>query len=487
MAPETKTVAPKPRRKIVRIAAAAVLAGTAIIASAWTFWRRQIVISNLPPVVAIANAKGELAEQIGIAEDEAHSFVHSVRGLIKLSRLYHANGAYDQALQCYAGLRRLQPGNAQWPHLEANLFALYGRMEDAIPREARTVELAPDYVPARLRLAGAYQKSGRKKEARAAYNEVLARSKDNPYALLGIVLCDIQDGNWNGASDRLRRAIDTNHEFIGAMSLMVTVYDHFGDSANAEALRQIIGRKEFIDLEDPWVDELMDDCYDAYRISVVAAVRNFAGHSELAKALLLRSIQLEPKEATYHRQYANLLFNEGNLPEARSHLKTAVQLNVTDNDAWLLLYQVEQAMQDLPAAVATLSRALANCPKSASLHLERAHLMRAQGNAAVEEYELREAYAADKRDGRPLQELALLYLRQNRVPDAVAALKEALVRQPEAPHAIAIMTFCYIKAGDKAEALRWWTEHVVRQPKVPLETRQSLQQEFQQKFGQPLP
>jgi len=484
MAPKTEVVARKQSRKGVRIAAA-VLAASAVVAGAWTLWRRQIVISNLPPVVATAN--GELAEEIGAAENEAHSFAHSVRGLIKLSRLYHANGDYNQALQCYAGLRRLEPGNAKWPHLEANLLALYGRMEDAIPREARAVALAPDYVPARLRLAGEYQKSGRWKEARAAFNEVLTRSKDNPYALLGIALCDIQNDDWHGASDSLRRAIGANPEFIGAMSLMVTVYDHFGDDEHAEALRQIIGRREFIDLEDPWLDELMDDCYDAYRISVVAAVQNFAGHSDVALALLRRSIELEPKASTYHRQYGNFLFKDGILPEARSQLETAVELNATDNDAWLLLYQVEQAMQDMPAATATLTQALANCPKSASLHLERAHLMRAQGQVEAEAHELHEAYVADMRDGRPLEELALLYLRQNRVGDAVTELKEALLRQPENPHAIAMMTYCWIQAGDEAAATRWWTERVLRQPRIPVDLKQSLQQEFQKKFGHPPP
>ena len=144
-------------------------------------------------------------------------------------------------------------------------------------------------------------------------------------------------------------------------------------------------------------------------------------------------------------------------------------------------------MPDLPAASTTLTRALANCPKSASLHLERAHLMRAQGQVDAEAYELHEAYVSDMRDGRPLQELALLYLRQNRVADAVAALKEALLRQPENFHAIAIMTFCYIKTGDEAAAIRWWTDQVLRQPKMPADLKQSLQQEFQQKFGHPLP
>lgn len=486
MASKAQTVAPPPKRSrnSLRLAAAALVA-IAVVAAGWALWRRQIVVSNLPPVLSTSNS--ELAERIAVAESEAHSFLHPVRGLIALSQLYHANGAYDQALQCYTCLRRLQPREPKWPHLEANLMALYGRMEDAIPREARAVALAPDYVPARLRLANEYQKSGRWKEARATFNDVLARAKDNPYALLGIALCDIQDGNWDGASDTLRHAIDTNPEFVGAMSLMVTVYDHYGDSEHAEALRQTIGRREFIDLEDPWLDRLMDECYDAYRISVAAAVQNFAGHTDVAEALLRRAVALEPQAATYHRQLGNLLFKNSRLAEAKPQFETAVQLQPSDADAWLLLYQVEQSMQDMAAASQTLTLALANCPNSASLHLERAHLLRALGRVDEEAAELHASYIADTRDARPLEELALLYLSHNRVDDAMAELKEALLRQPDDPHAMGMMTYCYIKLGDEASATRWWTDHVLRQPRTPASLKQSLRQAYQQKFGHALP
>jgi hypothetical protein len=50
-----------------------------------------------------------------------------------------------------------------------------------------------------------------------------------------------------------------------------------------------------------------------------------------------------------------------------------------------------------------------------------------------------------------------------------------------------MMTFCWIQAGDEAAATRWWTERVLRQPRMPVDLKQSLQQEFQQKFGHPLP
>jgi len=54
-------------------------------------------------------------------------------GLIALSRLYHANGFFNEALQCYAGLQRLQLGEARWLHLKASILAGFGRLDEACP------------------------------------------------------------------------------------------------------------------------------------------------------------------------------------------------------------------------------------------------------------------------------------------------------------------------------------------------------------------
>jgi len=94
---------------------------------------------------------------------------------------------------------------------------------------------------------------------------------------------------------------------------MTTVAEHFGSQGEADALRLEIGRREFSDLPDPWLDRLLEDCCDPYRLSVAATVANMVGNAAAARQLLERAVALAPKSSSYHRQLG-LLFPKAWIP-----------------------------------------------------------------------------------------------------------------------------------------------------------------------------
>ncbi len=472
-------------RRVAWLLVAALLAA----GGAW-LWRavaaRAIVNATVPAKPAAVAAGSSLDDAVMSAEQIARAWFHATDGLVALSRLYHANGFTDEALVCYNGLRRIQPRNARWPHLQASVLAGLGRLDDALPLEQRAVELAGGYIPARLRLGDILFKSNQAVRAGEAYAQVLQREPDNPYALLGLAKCALAKGDWAAAQEKLRQSIKARPGFIGGMSLLATVAEHFGNQAEADQLRAEIGRKEFSDLPDPWLDDLLQDCYDPYRLSVMATVVNMAGDPTGAVNLLERAIALAPKNSSYHRQLGLLLSNLGNAPAARSHLETAVSLVPTDVDAWLLLYQLLTKTGDTAGAGQVLANGLARCPDSSSLHLEQARRWMAAGrlNEAVIEYQ--EAQRLNPSDAQALIEIARVYLGLGREADALAALREALRNQPEHPLALATLAFNCISHGDEAGALQWW-ERVRRQPRTTPQTIDGLRQAYRQKFGRDLP
>ena len=83
-------------------------------------------------------------------------------------------------------------------------------------------------------------------------------------------------------------------------------------------------------------------------------------------------------------------------------------------------------------------------------------------------------------------ELASLYFAAGRAADAVAALKQALARQPEHPMALATLAFYAISLHDEAGARQRW-EQIRRLSKTPPEVVQGLRQAFLQQFGRELP
>src|SRR6185369_15806842 len=95
------------------------------------------------------------------------------RGLIALSRLYHGNGYFAEALTCYGLLSQLDPAEPRWLHLRASILAGYGELEPAIKLWQRVTQLAPNYVAAHLRLCEALLKSNQAAAAAAEYEQVL--------------------------------------------------------------------------------------------------------------------------------------------------------------------------------------------------------------------------------------------------------------------------------------------------------------------------
>ncbi len=474
------------RNRIILVAAVLLLA----LGAAGYGWRlartRAFVLRHVPATPNLSALPADLGESVAAAEAQARSLRHAAQGLAALSRLYHANGFYPEALNCYAGLRQLEPNQPHWPHLEACIIADFGRMDEALPLRERVTVLAPDYIPGWIRLGDVRLKANQPADAAKAYAEALRRAPGQPYALLGLARCDLAANDWTKAQTRLQDAIAQNPNFIGALSLLVTVSEHFGDTATADALRATIGRREFTDVPDPWLAELTDVCFDPYRLSVAAAIANSAGDHPTALDLIERATTLAPNASSYRRQYGQMLLLEHEFDKARTQLEKAVEFTPTDSDAWLQLMNAQRGQGDDQAALNTLLRGLQLCPQSPSLHFEYARYLKATNRPAEAIDEFRRTYELRPSDVSPLVELAGLSFALNRTADALAALNLALERQPGHPLALASLAVYAIMTGDEKGALQRW-EQIKRQPKTPAEVVASVQRAYERKFGRSLP
>ena len=162
----------------------------------------------------------------------------------------------------YAALERLQSREARWFHLHASILAGFGRVEEAIPLWQRAVALAPDYLPAQIRLGDSLTKANRNAEATRVYEDSLRRVSDNPYALLGLARLDTMHGNWTSARARLEKAIQADPDCIGALSLLITVHEHDRRSLGPFGCELVdvlhSGDRALLPREPARIDELRD-------------------------------------------------------------------------------------------------------------------------------------------------------------------------------------------------------------------------------------
>ncbi|MFZ5495654.1 MAG: tetratricopeptide repeat protein [Verrucomicrobiota bacterium] len=475
-----------PRVRLLIILLAAALLGAAGWWTVRTTQRQRLVAQHLPAIPPLQGWPAELGTRLAEADADARSWRHSASGLAALSRLYHANGFYPEALLCYDGLRAIQPREARWPHLQAAILADFGRTDEARPLRRQAAALAADYKPARLREADVLLKAGLPPDAQGAYEAVLRDFPGEPYALLGLARCAMERHDWNGARGHLQTALASNPDFIGALSLLVTVRERLGEPAAAEELRARIAGREFTDLPDPWLDELAAVCFDAYRLSVAAVVARASGDTARALALLERATALAPGVSSYFRQAAQIYLADRDYGSAKWKLEQAVAVNPADADAWMLLLGALRGLGQEAAASTALQQALGHCPQSPGLQLERARWLKAQGRLAEAIAAFRLSHSLRPSEATPLVELANTAFAADRAEEGLAALREALARQPGHPMALVSLTFYHIVSGDEAGARRHW-EEVRRQPRTPPAMADDLRRAFRRQFGRDLP
>lgn len=444
--------------------------------------RREIARASVPVRPELGAWPGELTERIASGEAQARGWWRPAGGLAVLSRLYHANGFYKEALQCLAGLERLERGEARWPHLQAVILAEFGRLDDARPAFERAVARAPDYAPARLRLGDVRLKTNQTAAAAEAYAAVLAREADQAFALLGLAKVALAGGDWAKARDHLERVVAAHADFIGGLSLLVTVREHFGDKPGADVLRAMIGKREFTELPDPWRDQLADEGYDPYLLSVAASKANFAGDTVAARRWLARAIALAPQAAAYRRQLGKILLELREYAAARSQLEKAVALEPGDSDAWALLVFLFSAMGDRVRGEQALAAGLARCPESAALHQTYGQRLGRAGRPLEAIAELKTAQRLRPNEATAYLDLAMIYFREERLDEAVAELKGALAAQPGHPLALSALARHAAGSGDEAAA-RHWIRQLREQSRVPTGDLKIITEDYVRRFG----
>lgn len=451
----------------------------------WQWTRRDMVVpwrSMIRATPDLADWPKSFVSRIEQRSRQAKSSPADVASLAELTQLYLANGFARQAEQGLRALLRYDPNNARWPHLLAGLLASAGQLEDAVPLWQRAVALAPAYVPAQLKLAEALLKTNRAAEASAVYAQVLTRSPNNAYALLGLGRIEMDAGRWENAKEKFSAATQADPLFSAAHSMLATVASHLGDARTEEAERQKesqLGR--YKDAPDPWTDELAQYCYDVYRLQVIAASITSTGGGRAALPVLQRALSLAPDNAQTHRQVGKLYLQVGDYGLARSELERAVELNPKEPAAYLDLVNVYRATKDLPAAFRLLQAGIEQCPQAAGLHFEMGLALIAEGKSEEAITFLQKARELDPENLSAYQQLAVVNFRLGRDAAAVEALTSALGRNPTFGPVLLMLARYRIQSADAAGAEDCLTR--ARKAGAPDANLEELAQQFYRKFG----
>jgi len=464
------------------------LLGAVLILATGGWWlgqaskHRAIVAQYLPPIPDLTGIHPELQQRIHAADAQALSLTGARDGLEELSRLYHINGYLESAVQTYVGLATLEPQVAVWPHRHAAILAGFGQADEALTLWDEVRSLDPSYLPAALRRADLLLKSNRIDEASTAYQSVLEQDRDEAWAMLGLARIDLEKERWNDARRRLERVVALTDYNLG-YDLIVSLYERLGLDGSAEAIRgQAAASGAYRDPTDPWLDDLMVDCYDSFRLSLEAGTKARIGDMETAMAWMNRAVQVAPDDVSAHFQLAGLLDQNGNPSGAMTHYRRCTQLDPAFADGWAQLAGLLARNGNQRQADRVLAEGLKFCPDSPGLHRMNARRMRETGNPGGAIGAYRTAIRLRPNEPDAYIELGIILISMNRRQEGVAEIEKSLVYDPLNPNALGILAFDAIDSGDQDRADHWM-ERIAQQPRMPAQELQRLTAAYRGAFG----
>jgi tetratricopeptide (TPR) repeat protein len=283
-----------------------VLAGVA----GW-WWRHpnleKHLQARLPAQPNLSGKPAVLVDLLAKAQAGATSSDDALAKVIELGRLYHANGFYQEAATCWRLLQSEQPGVARWDYYLADLERIASNYPAMSTLLTRSTELAPDYAPAWLLLAGLEFKTGQLENAEHNYQKRLQLLPGDPYARLGLVRIALQKERQAEARTLIEQLLKDSPDFSSAHNIYGEMLAAAGDTAGASQHRWL-GREtaRFREADDPWVDELRAWCYDFDQLCAQGAIEFQTGKGELAKSYYERAIKLRPEAAAGYEVLGSL-------------------------------------------------------------------------------------------------------------------------------------------------------------------------------------
>jgi Tfp pilus assembly protein PilF len=310
----------------------------------------------------------------------------------------------------------------------------------------------------------------------------LAQDPGEPYASLGLAQIEIQDGRWAAAREHLEAAVAADPLFSAGWALLATVDDRLGDSGGSDLARgkaNVLGR--FKDLPDPWMDELVADIYDGYRLQVIASTISATGGAEKAIPILERAIQVAPSDARPHRQLGKLEVTLHQNDQARAEFEKAIALQPHDPFAYIDLVGLYRNSGDVNAALRLLSDAVKNCPSAEGVQLEMGLALMAAHRVSDAVPYLQKAIELAPDNATNYEELAKAQFRLGDKAAGAETLKTGLARAPENGGLLATRARYEVEVGDEGAAESDFNRARKADPNEPMLAQ--VADAFEKKFG----
>ena len=447
----------------------------------WQTQRRDAMVieTYLLPAPSIKGLNPVLAQRIAKLNKRSVEGPDRIDSLALLSRIYHANGYLNHAWQSYRILIELDDKNPLWLHRLATIVSGFGQLDDAVVLYQKSIKLDSKYIPTRIHLGDTLLKLNRYDEAKTVFQSILNNEAANSYALFGQARISLAQNDTNRARHLLESARRSNNRIGG--DLLADTYERQGETSKARALLHEVTLSSHVNIPDPWVDEIVSDCYDSFEVAMAGGKAGRAGNTAKAIQLLNKSVSLDPLDHNAHNHLAKLYLMQGNLNQARRSYVNCTKVLPTFDEAWAGLISIELKSGNHVKASELIDRAIISCPNSPEINNYKGDALMAQNRPqeAIPFFKTTIRYLPQDATGYTY--LASAYIKIGQSEKAIEQIRKALKAEPSNPLALKLIIIYYIQTGNQTQAESYLRKAILS-PRIPEEVIRIMQTTFNEKF-----
>lgn len=394
----------------------------------------QVDISPLEPdeKAAINEKRLQLGELL-LSTDADTRLLASEYG--KLGNLYLTHDLYTSADACYNNAILLHPGHFPWLYYSGYLAQVNGNLEAALKRYKEAIELDPDYLPARYRLAQVHLDLNQTDEASALYTSLLNKPEYRAAAHYGLGQVSSIKHDHTGAIQHLSSALELQPEARQIHYPLALALRASGKKEQAKQHLQQLGKRE-ITINDPLVESLETLKNPASRHFVAAMSAVLKKEYSSAISDFKKGLEYDPDNSAARTSYARVLYLTNNRNEARTQLKIVITTDPDKTLAIFLLALLEDEANNREKAAQLYKRVIEINPRHEGAHffLGNYYLTNKDYKKAISHYQ---AVTAVNEKNIPAQALKLVAMMGNGNPDRELLNLSRQITQ-RSPNALAI-------------------------------------------------
>jgi tetratricopeptide (TPR) repeat protein len=428
--------------------------------AAGLIWRHQertaIALDGVATLPDLSRWPPELQQQIARQSSAVSEARSPLEPLATLAALYWANGFARQAEQALTTLRQLDPQSARWPYLLADLHLRAGDQTGAELALQATVERDGNYAPAWLRLGELLMKRGAFDRARTVFARAVAVAPKNVWAEYNSIVVDAQHGDGDAARQRLMELVRVHPDIKELHELLADLLTaaHKPDEAVQER-RRAAASELSMKTADPWLDDLVQFCYDSNRLTARAIEVRREGRFEETEQLLKQVVHLAPLAPANPLVWdllSNFYLKMERPADARATLETAMEEFPNEPQMPLLLTRLLVTLHQPEAAIGVIQRAVQRWPEQGELHAAYGLALQDAGNFTAAVAALHKAIRLDPTLTDAQYHLGTCLLELGQRDAAHAAMEQTLAMRPDHPQALYALAAIDLEAGNLAAA-----------------------------------